>query len=114
MPEAGAASTSGTVGDAVDGFRKRFDPEAAREVCAAYQFELTGPGGGAFYARVDRGRLEVAEGLLGSADVHLQLETSDLFAILAGRANADMLFMGDRIRIDGDLSLALKLRRLFP
>ena len=36
----------GCLDDALDWLRKHFDPEAARELRVAYQYELGGPGGG--------------------------------------------------------------------
>jgi len=69
--------------DSLDWLRRHFDDDAARGADAVYQLELSGPGGGSF------------------------------FAILDGRANPDLLLMEDRIEVKGDLSLALKLRRLF-
>ena len=41
------------------------------------------------------------------------LVAREFFGILSGRENPDLLFMSERLRIDGDLSLALKLRTLF-
>jgi predicted lipid carrier protein YhbT len=41
------------------------------------------------------------------------LAASDFFGILAGRENADLLFTAGRIEVEGDLSLALKMRKLF-
>ena len=37
----------------------------------------------------------------------------DFFAVLGGSANPDLLYTADRLTVEGDLSLALKLRRLF-
>ena len=46
--------------------------------------------------------------------VRFRLTAQDFLAILAGLANADWLFREDRIEVEGDLSLALRLRKLFP
>ena len=96
-----------------DWFRKQFDAEASRGLRAVYEIELTGESGGTLALRVEDGRLDVAPGPAGASDLRLSLAIGDFFAILAGRANADMLFMEDRIGWSGDLSLALKMRRLF-
>jgi predicted lipid carrier protein YhbT len=98
---------------AVEWLRKHFDPEAARGLNVAFQYALTGPGGGRLYARVDDGRLEVALGDVESPDARFHLRASDFFAILAGRENADLLFTAGRIEVEGDLSIALKMRKLF-
>ena len=47
------------------------------------------------------------------ADVRFRLTAQDFLAILGGRANADWLFMEDRIGVKGDLTLALRMRKLF-
>ncbi len=101
------------VDEACDRLRKLFDAEAARDVRAVYELELTGPQGGTLAARIDDGRLDVAPGPAASPDLRLRLAAEDFLAILAGRSNADMLFMEDRIGWSGELSLALKMRRLF-
>ncbi len=98
---------------ALEWLRKHFDAEAARDLRVVYRFELTGPGGGDLYARIESGRLELVAGPGGVADVRFRLTAQDFFAILAGRANADWLFMEDRIEVEGDLSLALRMRKLF-
>jgi predicted lipid carrier protein YhbT len=100
--------------DATDWLRKAFRPEASPGVRVRCRVDLRGEGGGSLLLRVDRGRLEV-----GSADdeqapdVVFRISAGDFFGMLAGRENPDLLFMADRLSIDGDLSLALKLRKLF-
>lgn len=112
MPRQDAASPR-SLDAAVDWLRKNFDADAARGVRAVYALELSGPGGGVITARVDDGRLEVVRGSAPAADLRLSLAADDFHAILAGRANADLLFMQERIGWSGELSLALKMRRLF-
>jgi predicted lipid carrier protein YhbT len=113
MPEGSAATGPTCLDQALDWLRKHFDAEAARDLRVVYRFELTGPGGADLYARIDDGRLEAAAGSGGAADVRFRLTAQDFLAILAGRANADWLFMEDRIEVEGDLSLALRMRKLF-
>lgn len=93
--------------------RKAFRPDAASGVHVVYQIELGGEEGGVFWIRVDDGRLELARGPAPSPDVVFRMTAPDFFAVLAGRENPDLLFMADRLAIDGDLGLALALRKLF-
>ncbi len=97
-------------------FRKRFQPEAALGVRAVFALEITGPGGGTLWTRVDDGRLELSlDAAPGGAapDVRLRLSADDWYDVAAGRENAELLAMVGRIEIDGDVSLAMKLRSLF-
>ena len=102
-----------TPADAVDWLRKHFDAEAAADCEASYVFELAGEGGGSIGVRVENGRLEIAEGDVQPADLRFRLAARDFYDVLAGRANPDMLFMEERLQIEGDLGLALRFRRLF-
>ncbi len=63
--------------------------------------------------RIGDGRVKNGEGVDPQPDVILRVTAQDFFDVLAGTANPDLLFMDDRIEIEGDLSLALKLRSLF-
>lgn len=99
--------------EAADWLRKRFDPEMAAGLHLSYGFELTGPGGGSLAVRVGDGRVDVAPGAPAEPDVRLRLPAADFLAVLAGRENADMLFMSGRLQVEGDHTLALKLRQLF-
>ena len=102
-----------TIAEAVEWLRKRFRPDAARDLSIAYQMELSGEGGGVLSACIADGRLKAVEGGVEQPDVVYRLSADDFFGILAGSANPDLLFMDEKIQIEGDLSLALKLRTLF-
>lgn len=108
------AEAPGSIDEALESLRKRFDPEAARAVRAGFQLELTGEGGGPFFLRIDEGALHLGPGRLEAPDVLFRLPAGDYFAVLAGRENADLLYLAGRLEIEGDLALAMKLRALFP
>lgn len=109
-PQAAAPTA---VDAALEWFRKHFDAEAAADVSTCYAFRLAGEGGGSFRLDVTHGRLETRVGPFENADVVFSLSATDWLAILDGSANPDLLFMEDRLVIQGDLSLALRLRRIF-
>ena len=102
-----------SIAEALEWLQKAFHREAADSLRLTYQFVLSGEGGGALWFSIDTGRLELGEGQASAADVVLHLVAREFFGILSGRENPDLLFMAERLRIDGDLSLALKLRTLF-
>ncbi len=99
--------------EAIDWLRRHFQPPAARGLCADFAIELSGAGGGSILLRVRDAALEVRAAPASHADVRLRLPSSDYFGILAGRENADLLYMAGKLEIEGDLSLAMKLRTLF-
>jgi len=93
--------------------RKAFRPEAAAGERVAYQIVLSGGSPGVLWVSVRDGRLEMGEGAMPAADVTFELSSEDFLGVLDGACNPDLLFMEERIRVDGELSLALKLRKLF-
>lgn len=94
-------------------FRAHFRPGAARGLAAVIELEATGPGGGRVCLQIEGGELKTSLGGDVSPDVRLVGPLADWGDALSGRANVEMLVMEERIRIEGDLGLAMKLRALF-
>jgi hypothetical protein len=102
-----------SVDAAADWLRKHFEPDAARGARVTCQLVLAGAGGGALWLGIDDGVLDARPGAEAASDVTLRLAAADFYAVLAGRENSELLFMARRIEIDGDASLALRLRTYF-
>jgi hypothetical protein len=102
-----------SIPEAIEHLRKTFEPDASRGARVSYRFDLTGDGGGTLGLRVDDGRLELRPGAVAAPDAVFRLEAADFFAVLEGTANPDLLFLQKRLAVEGDLSLALKIRRFF-
>jgi putative sterol carrier protein len=94
-------------------FRKHFRPEAARGLAAVIEVQLTGPGGGSICLQIEDGRITASLGGDRAPDARLAVAADDWRDVLLGRANGELLAMEGRIRIDGDLGLAMKMRSLF-
>jgi putative sterol carrier protein len=107
------SSATGWQADVIARLHDAFRADAAAGERVAYQIVLTGPRPGAIWLDVRDGRLAAGEGRMPAADVTFELGHEDLIAVLGGTSNPDLLFMEERIRVDGELSLALKLRKLF-
>jgi len=93
--------------------RKHFAPEAARGVRATYQLDLAGAGGGLLRLEIEDGVLLIARGRAEAPQVILRAPAELWAALLAGRENAELLYMAGRIQIEGDLGLAVRLRSFF-
>ncbi len=99
---------------AAEWLRTHFDPQAARELACVVWIDLFGPAGGSLSLHIDGGRLAVQSGPAQKPDLTLRVAARDCYALLAGRENAELLFMDGRMEIEGPLRLAMKLRSLFP
>ena len=103
-----------TLEGAAEWLRAHFDPLAARGLACVVQLELSGTAGGSLRVHIDGARLVVEPGASRKPDLLLRAAAPDCYAVLAGRENAELLFMDGRLEIEGPLHLALKLRSLFP
>ena len=96
-----------------DWLQRHFRPEAARGLAAVIELQLTGPGGGAVCLQVEDGRLKTSLGRDAAPALRLVVSADDWSAIMAGRANAELLAVEGKLQIQGDFGLAMKLRSLF-
>lgn len=102
-----------TLDEAIEWLRKHFRPEAAEGLGVSYSLDLGGPDGGIIGIVIAEGQVRVGRAPDAQADVRLRLSAADYLAVLAGHANADLLYMEGRLEIEGDLALATRLRTLF-
>ena len=103
-----------TVAELFDAMPKSFDPQAAAGVDAVVLFDITGPGGGKFYATIrDRG-LSIVLGSGETPDLTISATAQDYIDIASGALNEQLAFMTGRITARGDTRLAMKMPRIFP
>lgn len=92
---------------------KAFKPEAAEGVEAVIQYKLTGDEGGDWIITIQDGKCTVAEGQAENPKMTLTAEAQDLKDVLLGKANGMQYFMQGRLKLAGDLNLAMKLTSFF-
>ncbi|MGD9727726.1 MAG: SCP2 sterol-binding domain-containing protein [Nitrospiraceae bacterium] len=92
----------------------KFDPEAAEGMDAVYQFDLSGAQGGQYYLQINEGACRVTRGSHPEPHVTLSLSGEDCVRVLNGQLNGPAVAMSGRLRISGDMGLALQLGSLFP
>ncbi len=92
----------------------KLDPEEAEGFAAVYQFDLSGPEGGQYYLVIEENACRVAEGVHPEPHVTLSLTGEDCVKVLNGRLDGPSAFLSGRVRVTGDLALAVQLRLLFP
>ena len=85
----------------------------ATGVKAVIQFDITGEGGGRWYAAIDDGTLEVVEGTHPASQLTLTASAADYIDISTGKLDGQLAFMTGRLRATGDLKLAVKMQAMF-
>jgi enoyl-CoA hydratase/carnithine racemase len=90
-----------------------FRADRAAGVSGSYCLRFAGRRDEAWTVSVREGRLSVASGADGSADVTMIATPDDWVRFMTGGAEDVELFVSDRLRIHGDVMRALEFRSLF-
>jgi putative sterol carrier protein len=90
----------------------RFRSERAGDLRAVYSFELDGDDGGEYTVRVADGALTVEPGSDPAADVTVRAKGADWLEIVEGRMDPQLAYLTKKLRVTGNLQLALRLREV--
>ncbi|MBZ0254378.1 MAG: SCP2 sterol-binding domain-containing protein [Candidatus Methylomirabilis sp.] len=84
------------------------NPAESKKVNAVYKFNVTGEGGGTWVVDLKNDPPGVKEGD-GDAQCTITIAAQDFLDLVSGKLNGQMAFMSGKLKIAGDMSLAMKL-----
>ena len=87
-------------------------PEVAEQITSSYQFDLTGDEGGKWYVDLSQPGGKGSDGELDEPGVTVTMSSKDFVDLVSGKLNGQMAFMQGKLKIKGDMSLALKLQQI--
>jgi putative sterol carrier protein len=87
-------------------------PDVIQKINAVYQFNITGPGGGSWSVDCTQPGGRIEAGSAPSPKCTVAAVDQDFLAIVNGKLNAQMAFMSGKLKIQGDMGLALKLQQI--
>lgn len=102
-----------SVKEIFDNIGEGFHPDKAEGVNAIFQFNLTGDNGGMYWLKVADKQCEVHEGENENPTMVLTALADDYIKMVNGELNAMSAFMQGKIKVKGDMGLALKLQAMF-
>ncbi len=102
-----------TVKEMVYNHEKAFRPDVAEGVNAVIQYRLSGEEGGDYIITIKDGKCTVAEGIAENPTMTLTADGRDFGDVLLGKANGMQYFMMGKLKLAGDLNLAMKLTTFF-
>ena len=102
----------GSIGKVFHEMAKHFDSSRAGKMSATYQFDISEEGVWAF--AIDNGECELIDGGVPNPSVEISLPATAWLAIREGKLNSQQAFMEGKLKIRGDMNLAMKLQQLFP
>lgn len=83
--------------------------DAVTKVNAIYQFVINGANGGTWWVDATKSGGEVGSGDKDGAKCTITMNDTDFVDMVTGKLNGQMAFMTGKLKIKGDMSLALKL-----
>jgi putative sterol carrier protein len=96
-----------------DGMAANFQPDKAAGVSAVIQYDITGDGGGAWNAVIEDGTCSINEGAHDAPKMTLTMDAQDWIDMITGTLDGQQAFMTGKLKIKGDMSLAMKMGQFF-
>jgi putative sterol carrier protein len=106
-------STAESVQEIFASMPGRLDPQAAQGVNCVIQFDLTGEGGGQYHSTIKDGAATVTPGPHPSPNMTFIIAAQDWVDMIGGKLDGMSAFMSGKLRISGDMGLAMKFQSLF-
>ena len=88
------------------------NPDALSGIDAVYQFNLSGDDGGSWVIELTNESKQVREGESDGAQCTIAMTASDFMAMIGGSLNPNLAFMTGKLKVTGEISLALKLQSI--
>lgn len=90
--------------------RLEANPAKAGNMNAVYQFDLTGDDGGQYHIILKDGKGEAGPGAPENPNITITMAANDFVDLSSGKLDGTMAFMSGKIKIKGDMGLAMKLQ----
>jgi acyl-CoA dehydrogenase len=101
-----------TAKDIIYSLPQRLKAEKAANANAIFQFDIEGPNGGQFTAKLENGVCTVSDGLTGTPNCMIKAKDKDYEDVELGRTNAQMAVMMGKVKIS-NIGEMLKFIELF-
>ncbi len=102
-----------TVAELMEKMPGAFIPEKAAGLDAAIQFKFSGAEPGDWNAVIKDGKVDVVRGTHPTPKMTLSADSQDYVKIFTGELDGMQAFMQGKIKLTGDLNLAMKLMQMF-
>lgn len=90
-----------------------FQADKAGSTSASIQFDLSGDNGGKWWVKIHDGTAESGKGEVENPNLTLIADATDYVKISLGQLDGTAAFMQGKLKIKGDMGLAIKMQSLF-
>lgn len=105
--------TSETAKHALQALSESADAEKLEGMDAIILFDVSGEGQEQWTVTIHDGQVTVDEGGTEKPTITVEATAADLKALVAGDLNPMAAFMKGRLKVKGDISMAMQLQKLF-
>jgi putative sterol carrier protein len=102
-----------TVQKIIENHPKFFQADLAEGMDVVIQYVLTGEEAGSYIITIKDGVCTTAEGMAEKPNMTLTADSQDFKDVLTGKVNGMQYFMMGKLKLAGDLNLAMKLTQIF-
>lgn len=102
-----------TVKETFEQMPSSFRADKAAGTNATIQYDVSGEGGGTWHAVIKDGACTVAPGAASNPNLTLQIAAQDWLDMVSKKQSGQMLFMSGKLKVKGDMGLAMKLGSMF-
>ncbi len=102
-----------TVKTVFDRLPEAFQADRAAGVDVVFQFHISGPDGGSWYATVKEGSCSVTRGTHESPTSTIKMADADFVKLIKGELNAMKAFTTGKLMVEGDLMKSQLVEKLF-
>jgi putative sterol carrier protein len=102
-----------TVKETFEAMPTKFRADKAAGTSATIQYDVSGDGGGTWHAVIKDGACAVKDGAAPSPNLTVQIGAQDWLDMISGKQSGQMLFMSGKLKVKGDMGLAMKLGSMF-
>lgn len=103
-----------TVAESFETMVSLFNPAAAGSMNKTLQWNVTGEEAGKYALKVANGTCELIPGGVEKPDITFTVADKDWLAIAEGKLDAMSAFTTGKLKLAGDMMLAMKVQQLFP
>ncbi len=102
-----------TVSEFIECMSAAFVPEKAAGIDATVQLKLSGAQPGEWFITIKDNQCAFSQGVANAAKLTVIADSDNFMKIFTGQLDGMQAFMHGKIKIAGDMNLALKLMNLF-
>jgi putative sterol carrier protein len=102
-----------TVADALQAVVVGADASKLAGIDKVVMFDLAGEGGGQWTATIADGKVELVEGAATPPNTTFKMKADVFLGIVNGKINPVAAFMQGKVRVQGDMSVAMRLQSFF-